>query len=64
MPTFDNYIDRTVKQYHGRPIQKRMRILWFFAACGLSILWSILASNTAINGKQCFVRYTPLTEQY
>ena len=57
MPTFDNYIERTLKQYHGRPIQKRCRILWFFCCCGLGVLWSILANNTGITSKQCFVRY-------
>ena len=40
MTSLDNYIQQTVKQYHGRPIQKRLRILWFVCTLFLTMLWS------------------------
>lgn len=40
MTSLDNYIPQTVSQYHGRPIQKRLRILWFACTLFLTILWS------------------------
>ena len=51
MTTFDNYIEQTVKQYHGRPIQKRLRITWFWCTLFLSILWLSIMHNQQISSK-------------
>ena len=56
MTTFDNYINQTVEQFHGRPLQKRLRILWFICTAFLTALWLQLLRNHQIRYKKCFVR--------
>ena len=57
MTMFDNYIEQTVKQYHGRPIQKRLRNTWFMCTTFLMLLWTSIINNSAIRHKKCFVRH-------
>ncbi len=57
MTYIDNYVDQTYKQYHGRPIQKRLRIVWCALTFFLSTLWISYLTNSEMRAKKCFVRF-------